>query len=325
MRVFITGASGLVGRDLVRALLTRGDTVLPLSRRAKPAVDFADRNTHLLEPIVGDPSLPGPWLQAIPTCDAVVHLAGEPIFARRWSDSVLERIRSSRVDSTELIAKTLATLPLDSRRPRTFVSGSAVGYYGADTGDRELRETDAPGQDVLSQICREWESAAAPALDAGLRVCHPRTGIVLDPRDGALPRMVRPFHWYVGGRIATGRQFISWIHRSDMTQLLLFALDNTRLHGAFNACAPNPVTNRIFSGTLARVLRKPNWLPAPRYALRLALGRVTEIVAGGQRAYPTVVESEGYKFQFPDLEPALRDLLTPQPIPDSYKTNQVIK
>jgi len=306
MRILVTGASGLIGKRLVRALLARDDTVLALSRSIIP-----DINDTKFESLIGDPTQPGSWLDVIATCDAIVHLAGEPVFAKRWSDAFIETIRASRTKSTKLIADALAANPRRADgSPRILVSGSAVGYYGADTGDRIITEADAPGSDPMATICRDWEDAASSAKAAGVRVCHPRTGIVLDPDGGALPRMTLPFRLFVGGRIASGKQYVSWIHRDDMTALLLFAIDTPALHGPFNATAPNPVTNREFSANLGRVLHRPNWLPVPRFALRLAVGRVVQVVAGGQRALPAMAERLGFRFRHPELEPALRELMS---------------
>lgn len=296
MNVFLTGGSGLIGRRLVPALLARGDSVVSLSRQpAEPRAGFT--------PVVGDPSLPGDWLAKMAECDAVVHLAGEPITGRRWDAEHLARVRSSRVDSTRLIAETLA-----KGGPRVFVSGSAVGYYGLNTGDAEVTEGSPPGTDVLARMCVEWEAAAEPARAAGVRVVHPRTGIVLDPAGGALPQMARPFRWFVGGRIGSGRQWVPWVHHADMTALLLFALDTPTLAGPVNAVSPHCVTNAEFSRVLATALKRPNLLPVPLFALKLVVGGVAEVVAGGQRAIPKAATDAGYEFRFNRVEPAVWEL-----------------
>jgi hypothetical protein len=306
MRVFVTGATGLVGRRLVRALLARGDAVVPLSRRPLPPDHFGP---GACAPVVGDPARVGSWSEVLPSCDAVVHLAGEPVLEKRWSDKFLERVRASRVDSTGVLARELARHPTRADgTPKGFVSGSAVGYYGADTGAVELTEDSPPGADVLAKICVGWEAAANPARQAGVRVCHPRIGIVLDPDGGALPRMATPFKWFVGGKIGSGEQYVSWVHHADMTGLLLFAVDTASLTGPVNATAPTPVTNAEFSQTLAKALGRPNWLPAPRFALRVLIGKGAAAVTGGQRAVPNRATAAGYAFRFPTLEPALREI-----------------
>lgn len=293
IRVLVTGATGLVGSRLVAALRERGDTVLALSRRPGP-------NT-----ILGDPAQSGPWLDVVDGCDSIVHLAGENIFAKRWSDAFLAKIRDSRIESTKLIAERLAK---KANRNVVFVSCSAVGYYG-DRGDEPVSENDAPGADFMAGVCRDWEAAADPARKAGIRVVHPRLGIVLDPAGGALPNLVRPFRLFVGGRIGSGKQFVSWIHHSDLTRLLLFAIEGPALSGPFNATSPNPVTNADLGRTIARVIGRPHWLPTPRFALRLALGKIAGILVTGQRAIPTAALRAGFEFRFPELESALRDLL----------------
>ncbi len=161
----------------------------------------------------------------------------------------------------------------------------------------------------MADIAREWEAAVQPARDAGVRVCNVRTGIVLDPKEGALPRMVFPFKMFVGGRIGSGKQYMSWIHRDDMNAALMYVLDHAKIDGPFNATAPHPVRNSEFSTILAKVIRRPNWLPVPQFALRIMLGKVAQVVAGGQNALPKKLLNDGFAFQFPELEPALRDLL----------------
>lgn len=297
MNVFVTGGTGLIGRRLIAALLARGDSVVSLSR--KPA----ERRPGFT-PVVGDPSKPGDWLNRLTACDAVVHLAGEPILGRRWNAEVLARLRSSRVDSTKLIAETLA-----KGGPKVFVSGSAVGYYGMNTGDAEITELSPPGTDVLGEMCVAWEAAADPARAAGVRVVHPRTGIVLDPDGGALPQMARPFKMFVGGKIGSGKQWVPWIHHADMTGLLLFMLDTPTLAGPVNAVSPHCVRNAEFSRVLATVLKRPNLIPVPVFMLKLVLGGVAEAVAGGQRAIPKAATDAGYQFRFDRLEPAVWHLL----------------
>lgn len=291
MNVFITGATGLVGARLIAALKDRGDTAVSLSRKPTPGG------------IVGDPSQSGPWLAAMADCDAVVHLAGENVFAKRWTAAFRQQIRDSRVNSTRLIAETLANNP---GRVKTLVSASAVGYYG-DRGEEIVTEATPPGNDFMATVCREWEAAADPARSV-VRVVHPRLGIVLDPAGGALPNLLRPYKLFAGGRVGSGRQFVSWIHHADLTSLLLNALDDVTLAGACNATAPNPVTNDTLGRTIARVLRHPHWLPVPGFALRLALGKIADIILAGQRVVPRVMLDRGFAFRFPDLESALRDV-----------------
>jgi len=308
MRILVTGATGLIGRRLAVRLLARGDAVVAVSRKPLPEDAFGAGHC---EPVLGDPALAGPWLEMIATCDAVVHLAGEPVLGRRWNAAVLKRLRDSRVDSTKLIAEVLAKHPRRADgTPKSFLSGSAVGFYGADTGAVEQTEESPAGTDELAEICVAWEAATRQATAAGVRVVHPRTGIVLDSDGGALPPMVRPFKFFAGGRIGSGKQFVPWIHRDDMTGLLLHLLDTPECRGPFNACAPDPVTNSELSRVLGVILNRPNWLPVPRFAIRALLGKVADVVVGGQRATPAKLSGTGFAFRFPTLEPALRDLLS---------------
>lgn len=301
MNVFVTGGTGLIGRRLVTALLARGDSVVSLSRMpAEPRPGFT--------PVVGDPAKPGDWLTELAECDAVVHLAGEPILGKRWTAEVLARLRSSRVDSTRLIAETLA-----KGNPKVFVSGSAVGYYGMNTGDVEVTESSPPGTDVLAAMCLAWEAAADPARASGVRVVHPRTGIVLDPAGGALPQMAKPFKLFVGGKVGSGKQWVPWVHHADMTGLLLFMLDTPTLSGPVNAVSPHCVTNTEFSRVLATVLKRPNLFPVPVFALKLLFGGVAEVIAGGQRAVPSKLEAAGFRWRFGEVTEALADLLGERP------------
>jgi uncharacterized protein (TIGR01777 family) len=303
MRVFVTGATGLVGARLLPKLTERGDTVVALSRKAKPS-------TANVEWLQGDPAMAGPWVEAIDSCDAVIHLAGEPIFGKRWSDAFLKLVKESRVVSTRIIAEAMAKNPKRADgSPKVFVCGSAIGYYGANPGEAELTEDSPPGNDEMADITIDWEKAAEPARLAGVRLSLPRTGIVLDRNGGGLPRMELPFKLFTGGRIGSGKQFVAWIHHADMTGLLLFALDNPELTGPFNAVGPTPIRNAEFSKELAKVLRRPCWLPVPGFMLRIMLGRVAKVVVGGQRALSKKAQDLGYRFQFPTASDALRDLL----------------
>lgn len=299
MKVFVTGATGLVGSHLIRALIQRGDTVLALSRKPIDPARFGPN----CEPIVGDPTQDGPWRDRIAECDAVVNLAGENIAGRRWNDAVLNLIRDSRVKCTTLIAETLSR-----GGPKILVSGSAMGYYGAH-GDEWLTESDPPGTDFLARACVDWEAATVPASAAGVRVVLARIGHVLDANEGALPNLARPFRLFAGGPIASGKQWLSWIHIEDMVAALLFALDTPALAGPFNAVARNPARNREFARLLGRVLHRPYWLPVPKFLLRVVVGRMAEMIATGQRIRPQKLLDLGFRFRFPDLEPALQNLL----------------
>ena len=288
MRITVTGGSGLIGAQLVSALRARGDEVTVLSR------------SGAAEATAWDPlSEPAP-AAALDGRDAVVNLAGEPI-AQRWSASVREAIRVSRTLGT---ANLLAGLGALGERPRVLVSASAVGYYG-DRGDELLTEGSAPGEDFLAGVCSDWEAAARAAEELGVRVCVLRTGVVLDRRGGALAKMLPAFRLGVGGPVAGGRQYISWIALEDLTAFYLAAIDDERYGGAFNATAPAPLRNAEFSRALGRALHRPAFAPAPALALRLLYGSMAEIVTGGQNAVPARALALGHAFGLASLDDAL--------------------
>lgn len=309
MRILVTGATGLVGQRLVKALVARGDQVLALTRRPAEQSPFQPPVEHLQ----GDPAVRGAWLDEVPRCDAFVHLAGENIFGKRWSKRVKAAIWDSRIRSTGILAEALREHPRRADgTPRVLLSGSAVGYYGP-RDETPLAEDAPAGDDFMARLCVDWEAAADPARRAGVRVAHPRLGLVLDSEGGMLATLLPPFKMYVGGPVGSGKQYMSWIHHQDLTRLLLWLLDSPEVHGPVNATAPEPVTNEEFSRILASVLGKPSWFRTPGFALRLGLGEIAEIITQGQRVIPTKALSAGFSFQFPILEPALRDLLVGNP------------
>lgn len=300
LRVAVTGATGLVGSALVPALLAAGHRVDRVSRR-RPAVGTTDIQW---EPARGrlDP-------RALEGVDAVVHLAGETIAALRWTPAIKERIRRSRVDGTRLLAETLGRL---TRRPRVLVAVSGVGYYG-NRGDTPLTEESPPGSGFLAEVCREWEAAADPARVAGMRVVHPRLGVVLAGQGGALPRMALPFRLGAGGVIGDGRQYWSWIELNDLVRVIELCLALETLAGPVNAVAPTPVTNREFTRVLGRVLGRPTLVPLPALAVRLLLGEMGQaLLLDSARALPRRLERAGFRFRHPDLEDALRVVLASQ-------------
>ncbi len=299
MRVFVTGGTGLVGGRLLDRLLARGDQAVVLSRRPDVA---RQRWQERREIVAGDPTQPGDWLKTLGGCDAVVHLAGENLFARRWSAAFKETLRSSRVQGTANIARAM------SGSAQVLISGSAIGIYGPH-GDETLDETAPPASDFLAQLCVDWESATQPAAEAGVRVVRLRTGVVLDRAGGALGPMVLPFRLFVGGPVGSGRQYMSWIHNDDMSGLILFLLDNPAASGLINATAPQPVTNREFGHAVGRVLHRPSFMPTPAFALRVMVGEAATVMTTGQRVVPRRALDLGYAFRFPEVEGALRDLL----------------
>jgi uncharacterized protein len=298
MNVTLTGATGLIGAAIVRALQARGDAVTVLSRdpqRARGAL--GDVEAHAWQPL----QEPAPSA-ALNGRDAVVHLAGESV-AQRWTDEARRAIVDSReIGTRNLVAGIGAAEP----RPAAVISASAVGYYGP-RGDEPITEDASPGDDFLSAVCVAWEREAARAAEHGLRVAMLRTGVALDHHGGALAKMLPFFRLGIGGPVAGGRQYMPWIHADDIVGLYLAALDDASWEGAINACAPEPVTNRDFSRALGRALHRPAFAPVPGLAVRALYGDMAEIVTTGQRAVPTRALERGYAFRHTDLEQALRD------------------
>jgi uncharacterized protein (TIGR01777 family) len=296
-KVAVTGASGLVGRELVPTLRRQGFEVLRLVRRA-PSADDEVR----WDPDAG--TIDSEGLQGI---TAAIHLAGDNVASGRWTDAKKARIRDSRVRGTALIAGALAEL---SPKPRVLVSASAVGYYGA-CGEETLDESAAQGSGFLASVCGEWEAATTAARDAGIRVVHARIGVVLAPSGGALAKMKLPFLLGLGGRIGDGSQYMSWITLEDLGSALVFALERDALEGPVNFVSPTAVTNADFTATLGRVLKRPTVLPVPKFALRLGVGAdmADEMLIGGSRVAPALLQAHGFRWEHTTLEPALRALL----------------
>ncbi len=298
MHVFVTGATGLVGRAACAALLGSGHLVTALSR----GVPGAGRLPAGVRLIRGDPAEPGPWQDELARADACLHLSGEPIAEGRWTAAKKARIRDSRVRSTANVAAVLR-----ERGPRVLVSGSAVGFYGS-RGDEVLDESSSRGEGFLADVCHAWEEAAAPAR-ARARVVLLRTGIVLARDGGALPKLVRPFRIFAGGPIGDGAFWQPWIHLVDEVGLALLALGDARAEGPLVAAAPEPARNRELAKAIGRALGRPSALRAPAFALQLGLGELASAILASQRVVPRQALALGYAFRFPDLDGALRDLL----------------
>jgi uncharacterized protein (TIGR01777 family) len=305
MRVAVTGATGLIGATLVRALVARGDEVTALSRNAERASATLDVPAETW----ADPKAEQPRLDALRGRDAVVHLLGE-VIAQRWSDEAKREIRDSRVLSTRNLVGSLSQLS-SGERPRALVSGSGAGWYGH-RGDERLDESaPEPGDDFLAQLSADWEAEARRAEALGVRVVLNRTGVVLSESGGALEKMLPFFKAGIGGPVAGGHQYVPWVHLDDVVGATIFALENEQMSGPTNVTAPEPVTNREFSKTLGRVLRRPAFAPVPALAVKTLYGEMAEIVITGQRAVPARLEELGYVFRWAELEPALRDATGP--------------
>lgn len=306
MRVFVTGGTGLVGSHLVRRLRERKDEVVVLTRRPVVAREQLGSACTIVE---GDPTQPAAWMGAVHDCDAVVNLAGENLFSRRWNEEFKALLRDSRVRSTANVVQALSESPRSSAGdPKVLVNASAVGYYGP-RGDEELTEETPHGDDFLARLCVDWEQAARAAEPAGVRVALIRTGLVLDKAAGALPQLLTPFQWFVGGPAGSGRQWVSWVHHDDLIDLYLLALDDALATGPINGTAPHPVTNKALAEALGQALHRPSFLRAPAFALRLLLGEVADVVVTGQRVLPERAKRLGYTFRFPEIHGALQDVL----------------
>ncbi|HEU4943770.1 MAG TPA: TIGR01777 family oxidoreductase, partial [Solirubrobacterales bacterium] len=295
------GASGFIGSALCDSLLVRGDTVVGLTRDPKRA-----RSTN---PSVlwhaWEPTLERPPAAAFEGVDGVVNLLGEKI-NQRWTDEAKQRIMDSRRIGTHNLVGTISGL---ERKPKVLISQSAVGYYG-DRGEAIVDESAAPGEGFDAEVVREWEKAAQEAEPTGVRLVVVRTGHVLDPRGGFLKQLLTPFKLGVGGPLAGGEQYVSWIHIDDEVGILLWALENEKVGGTINSTAPNPVTNRVFSKALGRAIDRPAVMPVPGVTLDLMYGReFGKVLRGGQRVLPRRALDLGYEFRHPELDEALDDLL----------------
>jgi uncharacterized protein (TIGR01777 family) len=297
VNITVTGASGLIGRRLLKNFRSAGHGLLVLSRHAgtnlPPGVGLA-----AWDPTQG----PAPE-DGLRNADVVVHLAGEPV-AQRWNDAVKRRIRESRVTGTRNLVRGMAAL---RNRPKALICASAVGYYGS-RGDELLRESSAPSAGFLPEVCVAWEQEAQAAEALGIRVVRIRIGIVLDGRGGALQRMLAPFRMGVGGKLGDGKQWMSWIHLEDLASLFQYAVENP-VSGAFNGVAPNPVSNADFTRELAKAVHRPAIFPVPVFGLKLLFGEMSDVMLASQRVVPAAAQSAGFQFRYPELGGALADVL----------------
>lgn len=294
VRIVIAGGSGFLGQKLARGLALDGHHVRILTRKAPQTTDQ----------ITWQPDgTPGSLPQHLNAVDAVVNLAGENVASRRWSAAQKELLRSSRVLPTRTLARAIAQCDTP---PKTFVSASGVGYYGP-RGDEAVTESTPPGSDFFGRLCVDWEQEAR-AVPPATRLVVVRSGVALDKQGGALKKMLLPFRLALGATLGSGDQFFPWIHADDWTAMVMWMLKNDRASGAFNATAPTPVTNRTFTRTLGRVLKRPAVLHAPAFALRAALGEMADVLLTGQRAMPAHAEQLGFRFTHRTLEPALHSL-----------------
>lgn len=296
MRILITGASGLIGKALTRSFDEKGHELL-LASRSEPKSDRETKWT--IEDGFAEP-------ERLEALDAVIHLAGESVSALRWTDEKKAAIRNSRVDGTRSVVDALSRL---KKRPKTFISGSAIGFYG-DRDDEILSESSGAGDNFLAQTCREWEAESRRAEDAGIRTVLLRTGIVLSKDGGALATMLLPFKIGVGGVIGDGKQWMSWISLDDEIRAIEFVLEREDIRGAVNLASPNPITNQEFTSVLGEVLYRPTFIPLPEFAVSMLLGEMgDELLLSSTRAIPSRLDDLGFEWQFPDLKTALEHAL----------------
>lgn len=303
MQIVVTGGTGFIGRPLCAALCQAGYQITLLTRRKDEAQRSCGSSVTAVEWNGRDV---GVWEHCLDGADAVINLAGAPIAEGRWTDDRKQLLTESRVLTTRLLVEAMSRR---TSKPRTLVSASGIGYYGAGD-DRVLDEGAARGQGFLADLCLAWEAEALRAAEFGVRVVLLRTGMVLEQDGGALPRMLLPFRLFAGGPIMPGTQWVSWIHRRDHIGLIQWALTTPSISGPVNAVAPEPVTMNQFCDAIGRVLHRPSWLPVPGFALHLALGELGTLMTTGQRVNPAKALSRGYVFHYPKLEPALQAILT---------------
>ena len=295
--ILLTGGTGLIGTQLTKALLAKGYQVSHLDRKPgkNPQV-----KTYLLDVTKGEIDA-----TCINGVDTIIHLAGAGIVGKRWTDERKKEIINSRTQSIGLIYDLLKK---KNHLVKSVISASATGYYG-DRADELLTEESAPGSDFLAEVCIKWEQAADAGLDTGLRVVKLRTGVVLDKNGGALPQLANPIKWGIGSPMGSGKQWMPWIHWKDVVKLYLYAIENSALKGVYNMTGPNPVTNQELTKAVAKQLRKPLWAPnVPEFVLKLILGEMRAVVMESDRTSAQKIEDAGFKFDFPELQDALKDI-----------------
>lgn len=305
MKIAVTGATGFVGTRLVERLQEEGHSVLVLTRdAARGRRVFPQSAFPKVEVVAYTPLESGEWQGAIAGCDGVVNLAGAPIAEGRWTPERKKEILDSRKIGTQKIVEAIAQA---NPKPSILINSSAIGFYGA-SETATFNETSASGDDFLAQVCREWEAEAQKVQESGTRLVIIRTGIVLG-MGGAIEKMLLPFKLFAGGPIGSGRQWFSWIHRDDLVNLILAALNNSQMNGVFNGTAPNPVRMAEFTQAMGQVMNRPSWLPVPAIALEVLLGDAAHVVLEGQQVLPKRTQESGFRYQYESVKPALEAIL----------------
>ncbi len=300
MKVLITGATGFVGRQIVRQLLEAGDEVVVLTRNVAKGILTLGNGCEFF--VWSDTNRPAP-AEAFAGVDGVINLMGEGIAEKRWSEEQKRRIYDSRIKGTASLLETMGRL---EKRPSVFVSTSAVGIYG-NRETEELTEASATGDDFLARLCKDWEKEASHAMALGIRLAIIRVGVVLGKNGGALKKMLPIFKFGAGGRVGSGKQVMSWVHVEDLAAMFVRALKDPSIQGVYNGTAPGPVTNEEFTKVLGKVLRKPTIAPAPAFAMKLVFGEMSAVLLEGQRVLPAKFQEARFSYRYPGLEAALRD------------------
>jgi len=300
MKIAITGATGLIGKKLVGKLIGRGDEVLVLTRSANSAKDTLPHSVSFVEWSSNTKS----WYSKLSGVDAVIHLAGENVMGRRWSEYHKKKVLDSRVNGTKSIVEAISSL---SEKPKTFISASAIGIYG--NREAPVDESSEPANDFLANVVKAWEYETSKVDEFGIRRVNVRVGIVLDENEGALAPMIKQFKFFLGGSIGSGKQWFSWIHIDDIVGIFLFALDNQTVIGAVNGVAPASVRMKDFAAILGKVMHRPSLFSVPEFVLKVVLGEGAGAVLGGANVRSEKISILGYKFQFENLEAALKNIL----------------
>jgi uncharacterized protein (TIGR01777 family) len=299
MKIFMTGGTGFVGTYLAKRLISEGHAVTILTQ----ALSGRELKMTGLSYLMGNPTMKGKWQEAIRDHDVIINLAGASIFSR-WTPEQKKLLLSSRIETTRNLVEALP----DGAKHITFFSTSAVGYYGFHE-DEELIESSPPGDDFLAKLAYAWEQAALRAQDKGARVIITRFGIVLGKNGGALGQMIPLFKYFLGGPLGSGRQWFSWVHMYDLAEAFLFLLSHGDISGAINLCSPNPVRNQDLGRAIGNVLHRPSFLPAPGFMIELILGEFGSVLLKGQRVIPSRLLEAGFKFHYPDIEVALKNII----------------
>ncbi len=298
MNILITGGTGFIGKELRETLLKAGNNLVIITRNPKKYEDESASNQRFI-------SWDDDLVSEMENADAVINLAGENLFGQRWNEQVKESIYNSRIDSTRSLVEAMRSA---EKKPSVFISASASGIYG-DQGDTILIEEFEAANDFLASVCKDWEEESQKATKLGVRVVNPRIGIVLEEGGGALEKMIPPFKFFVGGPIGDGKQYMSWIHRSDLVKALVFPIENEKLEGAYNVCSPNPATMNEVAETLGDAMNRPSFFRVPKFALDIVLGEAAQPITGSIRMKPKKLQVTGFEFRFEELEEALADII----------------